>query len=349
MDGHQHEGGRDHGTDQEGDDDVRPQYAPLGNSGTLIYTAQQLTNVASSDARIAERTRPMYMSIRTLIAPAEAPAARPGARRTIHGMVSHVTAPTAGLLDVLPAWVTLLRAPNPGPMTLDGTNTWVLGPERIVIDPGPADEAHLAAIAAHAPISTILLTHGHADHVEGAARLSGMLGGVPVRAADPARCLRGEPLADGDDVDGIRVVAVPGHTADSVAFRVRDAVFSGDTILGRGTTVVAWPDGDLGDYLASLRRLETQGPVPVLPGHGPALADCAAAAAYYLRHRLARLEQVRAARAGGAEDAEQVVRVVYADVDPALWPAAEWSVRAQLAYLDGEREHNRPPSELDEP
>jgi glyoxylase-like metal-dependent hydrolase (beta-lactamase superfamily II) len=252
-------------------------------------------------------------------------------------MVTHVTSPTAALLDVLPAWVTLRRAPNPGPMTLDGTNTWVLGEHGVVIDPGPADDGHLSAVAATAKTRLILLSHGHADHVEGAARLSELLGGVPVRAADPAHCSGGgEPLTDGERIDGITVVTVPGHTADSVAFQVRDTVFSGDTILGRGTTVVAWPDGDLGEYLASLAKLERLGPVPVLPGHGPALADCAVAARYYREHRLARLEQVRAARGAGARDASEVVRAVYADVDPVLWPAAEWSVRAQLAYLERE-------------
>jgi glyoxylase-like metal-dependent hydrolase (beta-lactamase superfamily II) len=268
-------------------------------------------------------------------------------------MVTHVTAPTAALLDALPEWVTLLRAPNPGPMTLDGTNTWVLPEYRVVIDPGPADEGHLAAIAALAPIDTILLTHGHADHVEGAARLSELLGGAPVVGLDAERCVGAAPLRGrpGEEIAGLEVLHTPGHTRDSVSYRVRDVVFSGDTILGRGTTVVAWPDGNLGDYLTSLRGLEAQGPVPVLPGHGPALADCAAAAGYYLRHRLARLEQVRAARAAGAETAEQVVRIVYADVDPVLWPAAEWSVRAQLAYIESGqgRESNRQPAELDEP
>jgi glyoxylase-like metal-dependent hydrolase (beta-lactamase superfamily II) len=246
-------------------------------------------------------------------------------------MVAHVTAPTAALLDVLPAWVTLLRAPNPGPMTLDGTNTWILRDHGVVIDPGPLDEDHLAAIAGYAPIRRILVTHGHFDHVEGAARLSELLGGVPVAAADPAHCIDSEPLRDGAEEDGIRVLAVPGHTKDSVAFVVDDVVFTGDTVLGRGTTVVAWPDGNLGDYLASLATLEGLGPVPVLPGHGPALADCAAAARFYRIHRLARLDQVRAT---GSRDAKRIVEIVYTDVDPVLWPAAEASVRAQLAYLE---------------
>jgi glyoxylase-like metal-dependent hydrolase (beta-lactamase superfamily II) len=115
------------------------------------------------------------------------------------------------------------------------------------------------------------------------------------------------------------------------------AVLTGDTILGRGTTIVAWPDGDLGDYLTSLARLTTLTGMPVLPGHGPPLADCAAAASYYLAHRRARLDQVRSAVAAGAKTPAEVVATVYVDIDRALRPAAEWSVRAQLAYLDRER------------
>jgi glyoxylase-like metal-dependent hydrolase (beta-lactamase superfamily II) len=259
-------------------------------------------------------------------------------------MVAHVTTPTAAELDRLPGWATLVRAPNPGPMTLDGTNTWVLrapgSQESVVVDPGPDDEGHLAAVAAHAPVRAILITHGHPDHVEGAARLAGMLGGVPVGTGPPV----GTGLT-------IRAIRTPGHTADSVSFHVsvgaEQAVLTGDTVLGRGTTVVAWPDGDLGDYLASLRALTAFDQIPVLPGHGPPLADCAAAASFYLRHRLARLDQVRAAMTTGAHDAEAVVTTVYADVDRALWPAALLSVRAQLDYL--RRESQPTPAELDEP
>jgi glyoxylase-like metal-dependent hydrolase (beta-lactamase superfamily II) len=219
-----------------------------------------------------------------------------------------------------------------------------------VVDPGPDDLGHLLAVAGYAPIGLILLTHGHPDHLDGAGRLSDLLGGVAIAAADPRHCRGTGPLGDGERVDRaglrIRVLRTPGHTADSMCFDVGgQALLSGDTILGRGTTVVAWPDGDLGEYLASLRRLAEVGPVPVLPGHGPALADCTAAASYYLRHRLARLDQVRTAVAAGDRDAAAVVRRVYADVDQALWPAAEWSVRAQLAYL--ERESAPPPAGLD--
>nr|AHE14517.1 metallo-beta-lactamase superfamily protein [uncultured bacterium] len=253
--------------------------------------------------------------------------------------------PSSALADGLPEWVILLRAPNPGPMTLDGTNTWLLrAPDAeaaVVIDPGPADEKHLARIAGSGPIALILVTHGHHDHVEGAARLSGLVGDAPVRSADPAHCVGSGPLDRDDRLSGagltIRVLGTPGHTADSLCFEVeRDrarVILSGDTILGRGTAVVAWPDGDLGAYMASLATLCAYPMVPVLPGHGPALADCAAVAQAYLDHRRARLDQVRAAVAAGADTPAAVVAAVYPDVDPAVRFAAEWSVRAQLHYL----------------
>ena len=258
-----------------------------------------------------------------------------GSRRTIGGMVGHVTSSSAALLDQLPSWVTLVRAANPGPMTLDGTNTWVLrapgARTSVVVDPGPLEEAHLNAVAGHRPVSLVLATHSHPDHVEGLPRF---------RALAPEAFEAGPDTVINADGLSITVVPTPGHTADSVCFVVHCAgervVLTGDTILGRGTTVVAAPDGDLGQYLDSLGTLLAVGPVPVLPGHGPALTDCGAAARFYLDHRLARLEQVRTARQGGAETAEQVVALVYADVDRSLWPAAEMSVRAQLAYLDRE-------------
>jgi glyoxylase-like metal-dependent hydrolase (beta-lactamase superfamily II) len=236
------------------------------------------------------------------------------------------------LLDRLPDWVTLVRADNAGPMTLDGTNSWILtapGGRSVLVDPGPFDEEHLDRLAAHRP-SLILVTHAHPDHVDGLSALVERLGDVPVwERVEERRALDGLDIA---------LLATPGHTADSVSFRVEGygdrVVLTGDTILGRGTTVVAYPDGDLGSYLASLRRLAGLEGIPVLPGHGPALADCGAAARAYLEHREVRLDQVRQAVADGATTAHEVVERVYADVDRVLWPAAEASVRAQLAYLE---------------
>ena len=247
--------------------------------------------------------------------------------------------PSRALRQVTPTAGVVL-APNPGPMTLEGTNTWILrAPGEstcIVVDPGPLDEQHLRRVGSCGPVAVILLTHGHADHSAGAGRLA-ELTGAPVRAMDPAHRRGAGGLVDGDAVVAagieLRVVATPGHTADSLSFLLADAVLTGDTILGRGTTVVAHPEGRLGDYLTSLERLRAMGELTVLPGHGPELASAGAAAEHYLAHRAQRLEQVRQAVAGGATTPEQVVELVYAEVDRSLWPAATLSVLAQLDYL----------------
>jgi len=232
-------------------------------------------------------------------------------------------------------------------MTLDGTNTWLLrapsAPAGVVVDPGPDDAGHLAAVAAGGPVEAIMLTHGHLDHSEGADALRDLLDGdTPVLAADPALCRGGgRPLRAGDvlTIGGVEttVVGTPGHTGDSVCLFARhgdeSVMLTGDTILGRGTTVVAWPDGDLGDYLATLDTLGGYQGVPVLPGHGPVLPDCAEIARAYRAHREERLVQVRAALAAGAASPAEVVAHVYPDLEPALVPAAEWTVRAALAHL----------------
>ena len=242
-------------------------------------------------------------------------------------------------------------AGNPGIMTLDGTNTWVLrepgGRRAVVVDPGPLDEDHLAAVAeAAGPVGAVLLTHGHLDHSEGARAFAERVG-CGVRALDPAHVLGEEGLAGGDvvSIDGleVHVVATPGHSSDSLSFLLPAdaAVLTGDTVLGRGTTVVAHPDGRLGAYLDSLERLhalaEAQEARQVWPGHGPVIDDALAALDFYLAHRRERLEQVReAVRALGADATpRQVVEHVYVDVDHVLWGAAELSVRAQLDYLNG--------------
>ena len=249
-------------------------------------------------------------------------------------------------------------APNANIMTLDGTNTWVLrepGALRsIVIDPGPTDESHLDAIVAAAgDVAAVLLTHHHLDHSEAAREFAERVG-CGVRALDPAYQLGSEGLADGDviAVDGleVHVVGTPGHTADSLSFLVpaERALLTGDTVLGRGTTVVAHPDGQLGAYLDSLDRLhalaDAEEATTIWPGHGPVIDDALRALDFYIAHRRERLAQVRDALADlraqprpegiSVDDVpRRIVETVYVDVDPALWPAAELSVRAQLAHL----------------
>lgn len=228
----------------------------------------------------------------------------------------------------------MLRADNPGPMTLDGTRSYVLrapgAANCVVVDPGPLLEPHLAALADAGPVALALVTHRHADHTGGLARFR-ELTGAPSRGALPEFSIGGsdgapvEPLSDGEvlTVAGLRieVLATPGHTADSVCFVVSapggpggagpggaasgTLVLTGDTVLGQGTTVLAEPDGSLRDYLASLDRLsalDLPGPVPALPGHGPVIPDLGTAVQAYHEHRLERLDQVRSALANlGAE------------------------------------------------
>lgn len=249
-------------------------------------------------------------------------------------------------------------APNPNIMTLDGTNTWVLrepGSDRsVVVDPGPEIVEHLDRVEEYAGrVDVVLLTHHHADHSE-AARTFARRMHCGVRALDPEYRLGSEGLGDGDVVEvgglEVRVVGTPGHTADSLSFLLpaERAVLTGDTVLGRGTTVVAHPDGRLGAYLGSLHRLhalaEAHEVEQIWPGHGPVIDHALPALDYYLAHRQERLEQVREALRTLSADPETaepdlaraVVERVYADVDPVLWGAAELSVRAQIAYLRGE-------------
>jgi glyoxylase-like metal-dependent hydrolase (beta-lactamase superfamily II) len=257
-------------------------------------------------------------------------------------------------------------APNPSLMTLDGTNTWLVAEPgsaaAIVVDPGPDDVGHLQRVTAAAEqagqhIEQIVLTHGHADHSAGARRLADLTG-APVLAVDPAHRrggrARGGPrraqapgggeLGPGDAVRAgsceLAVIETPGHTRDSVCLLLEadGALLTGDTVLGRGTTVIAG-DGSLSDYLRSLDRLRALADEAelraLLPGHGPVLADPAGTLDYYITHRSERLAAVQAALEAGAATVPDIVARVYTDVDQALWPFAEWSVRATLSYLAG--------------
>lgn len=241
----------------------------------------------------------------------------------------------------------VVLASNPGMMTLEGTNTWILrepGAKRsVVVDPGPADEAHVQAVlAAAGEVGLILFTHRHFDHTEALGRMV-ELTGARARAFDGEFTRGAAQLVDGEtiELDGltIEVIGTPGHTTDSCCFLLgaEGSLLSGDTILGRGTTVIAHPDGVLRPYLDSLlhlRELVEEGLVErILPGHGPVIEDAAAVIDFYLEHRADRLDQVRAAVRAGATTARDVVELVYKDVDEVLWPAAELSVAAQLEHL----------------
>ncbi|MFI1465022.1 MBL fold metallo-hydrolase [Nocardia carnea] len=256
--------------------------------------------------------------------------------------------PAYGKLRAVTPTAAVLLANNPGPMTLDGTNTWILRApghtDCVVVDPGPDDSTHIAAIAAATggAVALTLITHRHPDHTGGIDELV-RLTGSPVRAME-AEFLRGDvaPLTDGEviEIAGLRITVLhtPGHTADSVSFLLADAVLSGDTVLGRGTTVLD-RDGTLRDYLRSMDRLLEEGAGrALLPAHGPDHPDLEPVARYYIAHRHERLEQVRSAldELGADADAMDVVRKVYVDVDESMWPMARNSVESQLTYLRSE-------------
>jgi glyoxylase-like metal-dependent hydrolase (beta-lactamase superfamily II) len=234
-----------------------------------------------------------------------------------------------------------ILAPNPGPFTLEGTNTWVLGPgPSLVVDPGPDDPAHLERVAeAAGGVIAIILTHPHPDHAPGAPALARSTG-ARVLAFDPSP---GEhALPDGSVVEGggfrLRVMHTPGHTPDHVVLHdlQSDAMFTGDAVLGRGTSVIDPPDGDLAAYLRSIRAMLAIGPPVLYPGHGPVVWDGRARLREYLRHREERERQVLAGLAAGPRSPADLVPTIYADHDPVLHGPAARSVLAHLLKLEAE-------------
>jgi len=220
-------------------------------------------------------------------------------------------------------------APNPGPFTLDGTRTYLIG-ESIVLDPGPAIDSHVRAILAAMPqLRTILITHRHGDHAPAAVPLWQATG---ARIAAPPGVLgNDEGVADGDVVDGLEVIATPGHTREHVCYLTPDGdLFTGDTILGSGTTTIFPPDGNMGDYLRSLRKLRARNPRRIYPAHGPTRDDAVALIDEYIAHRLERERQVIEALPGTVSAMRERM---YPELDARLRQAAETQITAHLIKL----------------
>lgn len=242
---------------------------------------------------------------------------------------------------VIASDINCVLAPNPSPWTLEGTNTYLIGEvggQQVVVDPGPADHDHLQRVSqlAQGPIAAIVLTHAHLDHSEGAPDLSELVGAPVISSRE----------ISGLDLGSVELLMhrTPGHSSDSVCITVNSPtgryLLSGDTILGRGTTLVAHPDGVLSEYFDSLRMLRDhcneQGITVLLPGHGPISESPVALIDFYEKHRRERLEQIRVAIKEGNTTVESITNLVYADVDPQVRIAAEVTVAAQLHFLEAE-------------
>jgi glyoxylase-like metal-dependent hydrolase (beta-lactamase superfamily II) len=261
------------------------------------------------------------------------------------------------------ARVVRVLAPNPSPMTLEGTNSYlvVAGGHAIAIDPGPPDRTHVERLAAAAgalgaTIDAIAVTHGHPDHAPGAALLHALTGAPVVAHAAASypvqrRVGEGERIIAGDAV--LDVVEAPGHARDHLVFGLADAaaLFTGDVIVGRGTVVIAPPNGEMRAYQATLRRLRDEfgNARTIYGGHGEAIDDPAAKIAEYIAHRATREAELLAELEEGERTIPELVTRVYRNVSPALWPAAARQVLAYAIALEREgriasRALDRPPT-----
>ena len=246
--------------------------------------------------------------------------------------------------------IEVLRADNPGPFTLEGTNPWRVGRDPCwVVDPGPDLATHLDAVAAagaaRGGIAGIVLTHDHGDHAEGVPGLLDRLEpGVPVAAARAP--VATTAVAHGDAVGPFEVIATPGHAPDHLAYRHGDALFSGDAVLGRGSVFIAPDPGALRGYLAALEHLLTLDLATIHPGHGPLVGDPAAKLAEYREHRLERERQLVTALAGGLRSVDELLDAVWSDAPANLRLAATVTL---AAHLDKLAEEDRLPAGVERP
>ena len=244
-----------------------------------------------------------------------------------------------------PEGVHLERADNPGLLSLAGTNTWILAGRSphstVVIDPGPPQGPHLEAILSHGRPAAIILTHQHLDHSEVAPALAAEFG-IPVFAALPELAVGTTALADGDIIDEagwqLTVLGTPGHTIDSVCLQIERALFTGDTLLGGSTTIIAPPSGSLADYFATMTRLGALRETPGFPGHGPAFSSVGAWAthnAQYREERLAQLVEVFAQLAdSGIPTLSAVASATYGENGEPVAGYIEAMTDAQLRFLN---------------
>lgn len=232
--------------------------------------------------------------------------------------------------------ISTIVAPNPGPFTLTGTCTYIVDGS-ICVDPGPAIEAHIEAIVGAAPhLRAIAVTHRHADHAPAADLLALRLG-IPIYSPAGVCKRTDHELRDDYIIDAgvkLRAIATPGHTREHFCFITDDGdLFTGDTVLGEGTTVIFPPDGHMGSYFATLQKLIALGPRAIYPGHGPVRHDAVELLEHYLEHRRERERQIEHALATSEANVTLLRERIYPDVDPRLFQAAELQLESHLVHL----------------